>query len=296
MQTLDIQNTVHSDFNSFRVLGGTSSSDIEKDVGLLEQLQTSLEIDKLLNIFAMEAAKYIDFSGLYFKVDNISASILGSKKAKSERRFELKINDEFFGVLTYTINSPISLTNFNILNRLHKHLAHPLKNAVMYRKVMSLAMQDSLTGLGNRRHFDEQLKRALHHANRQHRHLGLIIGDLDKFKAVNDNYGHAIGDKVLVEFSKALRSCIRDSDSLFRFGGDEFVILVEEACDKSLHIIENRLQLAIRENAFLAKYNVGCSLGFTFMNRADTEDSFFKRADQSLYHKKMNMPCKLSIV
>ncbi len=296
MQPLDIHNIQHSEFNSFRVFGGINPTDVDHGAALLEQLQTTLEIDKLLNIFSMEASKYIEFSGLYFKKDNISASIRGSKKAKSERRFELKINNEFIGVLTYTINSPISLTNFSILNKLHKKLVYPLRNAVQYKKAMSLAMQDSLTELGNRRHFNKQLKRAMHHANRKHRHLGLIIGDLDKFKAINDTYGHAVGDEVLIQFANALRSCVRDSDSLFRFGGDEFTILVEEACDRSLHIIENRVHAAIKENAYLAKYHVGCSLGSAFMNRADNEESFFERADQALYRKKMNMPQRLSVV
>lgn len=152
---------------------------------------------------------------------------------------------------------------------------------------MTLAMQDALTGLGNRRYFDEQLKRAMHHANRQQSKVGLMVCDLNKFKAINDTHGHHVGDEILAHFAKALNQSIRDSDSVFRFGGDEFVIIVEDASKHSLLLIEERISQALKEDTLLAKYQVSCSLGFTFMNRADDQTSFFERADSMLYRRKV---------
>ena len=157
-------------------------------------------------------------------------------------------------------------------------------------------MHDGLTGLGNRRYFDEQLKRAMHNANRHHTQIGLVLGDLNKFKAINDTYGHSIGDQVLKQFANILRSCIRDSDSTFRFGGDEFAIIVEHASEDALDIIQSRVNSALKTNVLLSKYQVGCSLGTTFMNRADNEHSLIERADQALYRQKMNMSKSLSVV
>jgi diguanylate cyclase (GGDEF)-like protein len=157
-------------------------------------------------------------------------------------------------------------------------------------------MQDSLTSLGNRRYFDEQLKRAMKSANRQSSSIGLVLGDLNKFKAINDTYGHSIGDQVLVEFANILRLCVRDSDSLFRFGGDEFAILVEHADESTLRIIEDRVTKALKENAFLRKYQLGCSLGATLMNKTDDEQSIFNRADRTLYLKKSSANQHLTIV
>ena len=108
---------------------------------------------------------------------------------------------------------------------------------------MQLAMQDSLTGLGNRRYFDEQLKRAMHNANRHHAQVGLVLGDLNKFKTVNDTYGHNAGDQVLIQFANILRACVRDSDSIFRFGGDEFAVIVENASEYALDIIHSRITI-----------------------------------------------------
>ena len=295
MQTLNILDNQFSQFNGLKLFNSTAFEESKHGLALLEQLQTTLELEKMLNMFAMEAAKYVDFSGITFKSEQLTQAIRGSRKGKAERQFNLKINNEFIGVLTYAINSPISLTNYKILNELHQYLVYPLKNAISYHQAMQLAMQDALTGLGNRRYFDQQLKRAINHAYRQHSQIGLIVCDLNKFKLINDTFGHKIGDNVLKHFADALRSSIRDSDSVFRFGGDEFTILVENASDQSLTIIESRINQAIANDTLLAKYKVSCSLGNTFMNKTDCEHSFFERADKGLYQAKIAKDNNLNI-
>ena len=305
MQTLNVLDNRFSPFNTYSTLrtdahvAGTFTNtvfDKRQILAFMTQLQTTLDIDKLLNIFAVEAARYVDFSGLYFKSQSVNKTLPGSRKAKKERRFDLTITDDFIGTLSYGINSPISLTNYKVLQQLHLCLLHPLRNAIAYHAAMQLAMQDALTGLGNRRYFDEQLKRAMHNANRHHSLVGLVLGDLDKFKAINDAYGHVTGDLVLREFANVLRQCTRNSDSIFRFGGDEFAIIVENADETALAIIENRINLALTTNVLLSKYQLGCSIGTTFMNRVDNEMSFFERADEILYRSKMQAAAHLSVV
>ena len=296
MQTLNLLDSQAFEYNAFKVLETNRDDNTHRKFALMEQLQSTLELDKVLNIFAMDAAKYVDFCGLCFTQGNLSASILGSRQGRAERQFELKINNKFLGTLTYSINAPISLKNYKILNELHQFLINPIHNAIQYKKAMALAMHDGLTGLGNRRYYDQQIKRAMHHANRQQRQVGLLVCDLNKFKLINDTYGHHIGDEILKHFADALTSCVRDSDSVFRFGGDEFVVIVEDASEHSLHVIERRIQRALENGPLLSKYNVGCSLGYTFMNRTDNENSFFERADKALYSKKTLLPNSLSLV
>lgn len=295
MRTVNVVNHPNSKFNAF-TLFQHSEQQSQRNLALLEQLQTTLDVKQLINIFAIEVAKYLDFSGLYFKHADISATARGSRQAKSERQFELKLNGQFFGIITYAVNMPISIANFKVLTELHDLLINPLNNTVQYHQAMQLAMQDSLTQLGNRRSFDEQIKRTMAQACRRHTRAGLILSDLNKFKAINDNYGHDIGDNVLIQFAEALRQSVRDTDSVFRFGGDEFAIIVADATEQSLAVIEQRIYHAISRDALLAKYNVTSSLGLAFMNRADNATSFFKRADNALYSQKRVVPQKLSIV
>lgn len=295
MRTVNVVNHPNSKFNAF-TLFQHSEQQSQRNLALLEQLQTTLDVTKLINIFAIEVAKYLDFSGVYFKHADISATARGSRQAKAERQFELKINGQFFGIITYAVNIPISMANYKVLTELHELLINPLKNAVQYHQAMQLAMQDSLTQLGNRRSFDEQIKRTMAQASRRHSRVGLILSDLNKFKTINDSYGHDIGDNVLVQFAEALRQSVRDTDSVFRFGGDEFAIIVADATEQSLAVIEQRIYHAISRDALLAKYKVTSSLGLAFMNRADNATSFFKRADNALYSQKRVVPQKLSIV
>lgn len=296
MQTLNLLESRNYEYNAFKVFDTNTTENTHKKLALMEQLQCSLELDKILNIFAMEASKYVSFSGLYFTRGSLKTAIRGSKKAKSERQFELKINGDFLGELTYAINSPISLINYKMLEELHQCIIHPINNAIQYKHAMSLAMQDGLTGLANRRYFDEQIKRAMHHANRQKRQVGLMVCDLNKFKIINDTHGHHIGDEILISFARAMEVCVRDSDSVFRFGGDEFAVIVEDASETSLCMIETRIKNALKQDLLLSKYNVGCSLGYTFMTRDDDERSFFERADQDLYRQKMHQPIALTLV
>ncbi|MBU2869178.1 GGDEF domain-containing protein [Colwellia sp. E2M01] len=305
MQTLNVLDNRFSPLNTYNTLSTDahvaesftqSLFDKRQKVAFMSELQTTLELDQLLNIFSIEAARYIDFSGLYFKSPHLNKTLRGSRKAKKERCFELRMGDDFVGTLTYGINSPISLTNFKVLEQLHHCLLYPIKNAIAYHDAVQLAMQDGLTGLGNRRYFDEQLKRAMHNANRHHSLVGLVLGDLNKFKAINDSFGHVTGDLVLKEFADVLRQCTRESDSIFRFGGDEFAIIVENSTDSALIIIENRIEAILKNNPLLSQYQLSCSIGSTFMSRADNEVSFFERADQLLYRKKMQGSARLSVV
>ncbi|GAA0816276.1 GGDEF domain-containing protein [Colwellia asteriadis] len=305
MQTL---NVLDNRFSSFSTLSTSPADELaakqtyealfsaDRTLSLVELFNTTLDLASLLNNFSIEATRYLDFSGLFFKSYSVNIALDGSKKAKYEHRFDLKISDTYIGTLTYAINTPMSLINIQILDKLHQCLSYPLKNAISYYDAIQLAMQDALTGLGNRRYFDEQLKRAMHNANRHHSVVGLVLGDLNKFKAINDNYGHAVGDQVLIEFSNILRLCIRDSDSLFRFGGDEFAILIENANESAINLIEHRVSNALHENILLSKYNLGCSLGATLMNRADSEQSIFARADRALYRKKAYTAQHLSVI
>jgi two-component system cell cycle response regulator len=294
MSTVNIVDQPNSKFNAF-TLFQQSEQQSQRNLALLKQLQTTLDVKELINIFAFEVAKYIDFSGIYFKHPNINATTKDSRQAKAKRQFELKLNGQFFGIITYAVNIPISMTNDKVLTELHELLINPLNNAVQYHQAMQLAMQDSLTQLGNRRSFNEQIKRAMAQANRGQTRVGLIFCDLNKFKAVNDSFGHAIGDNVLIHFAKALQQSVRDTDYVFRFGGDEFSIIVTDASKSSLTVIEQRIYHTMSQDILLAKYNVTSSLGLAFMNTVDDVTSFFLRADQALYSQKMNMPQKFNL-
>jgi diguanylate cyclase (GGDEF)-like protein len=116
--------------------------------------------------------------------------------------------------------------------------------------------------------------------------FGLLAIDLDNFKQVNDTLGHQSGDKVLIEVAEILSRSIRGHDYAFRLGGDEFACVLTNINQDCNHIVANRIQTSISESAFLQRVNVSGSIGSTFAQTQDDQQSIYERADRALYSAK----------
>lgn len=153
-----------------------------------------------------------------------------------------------------------------------------------------LATHDPLTGLSNRLLFNDRLEHAINHANRFGKCLSVIFCDLDNFKPINDTYGHSIGDAILIEIAKGLKRVLRKEDTICRFGGDEFVILVEEL--RSFEFLENilaKIQTVSRQTYTIEGHtlSVGMSIGASlYPNDATTPKALLDRADEAMYRAK----------
>jgi len=150
------------------------------------------------------------------------------------------------------------------------------------------AMYDGLTGLFNRRVFDDMLMRELASVERYGTNLTLVMIDLDHFKAVNDTFGHAAGDIVLKELSKLLHEACRPSDLPCRWGGEEFAWLLPETNLEGGILAAERLCKAINDHPFPEVAQLTASLGVAIANNKDSSESFCKRADDALYQAKEN--------
>ena len=255
-------------------------------IALMSRLQTTLNITNLLNIFLETVASNTPVTGIYFVNQEVNESSLLTNNSEFSTSFKLQLNENLLGVLTYLSNKPLTNKHSQWLQNMHEYFLNPLNNALQYYQAMQLAMKDGLTSLGNRRNFDEQLIKTMSHAKRRTSDVGLILCDLNKFKAINDNYGHALGDNILVHFAKALTKCIRECDSAFRFGGDEFALIIEDANEQALAIIKQRLTDAMANDPLLVQYQVTTSIGATLMSDNENVEDFFKRTDDALYRDK----------
>jgi len=151
------------------------------------------------------------------------------------------------------------------------------------------ARNDQLTGILNRGAFDRRFVQEAAHARRFRSPLCLFLVDLDFFKKINDQYGHQVGDDVLLNFAKLLSKVAGTRDLAFRFGGDEFAVLFPNKELDEVKVVTDRLQRYVRENAYRfegVKFNMGLSGGVARMREGESHDDFFKRADQQLYQAK----------
>jgi diguanylate cyclase (GGDEF)-like protein/PAS domain S-box-containing protein len=161
------------------------------------------------------------------------------------------------------------------------------------------AMTDELTGLPNRRMFDASLRNRLENLARYEWRFGLLVADIDFFKAVNDQYGHAFGDAVLAGVAKTLEGAIRGGDVVARWGGEEFAVLVEASDAAGLRDTADRLRVLVatsevRHDGLTLPINV--SVGGALAWPPDDPESLFERADRALYSAKEGGRNRIAVV
>ncbi|MFD0672867.1 diguanylate cyclase [Cohnella sp. GCM10027633] len=151
----------------------------------------------------------------------------------------------------------------------------------------TMALTDPLTGLYNRRYFQESLLANIAMFHRSQAPFSLIILDIDRFKSINDTYGHPVGDIVLKQLGQLLKSKARESDVVARYGGEEFVLLLPQANWDNAVAIAERYRASI-EATPLADLRVTASFGVATMTPGYTDETLIGQADQALYRSKEN--------
>ncbi len=156
-------------------------------------------------------------------------------------------------------------------------------------KLKEKSNRDALTGFYNRGRFDEDFERELHRCQRYGNNLSMVMIDIDKFKNVNDIYGHVIGDCVIKEMCKRMSSLFRNSDMLYRLGGEEFIALLPETTLKGATEVGNRLLEITRSQPFECDGNtlpITISCGVAQYLQKETINDFLERLDAALYKAK----------
>ena len=160
------------------------------------------------------------------------------------------------------------------------------KNDDQRRRLEHLATIDPLTGVKNRRSMDEELQLAVYSAERNRVPCGLALLDIDHFKRINDTYGHGVGDQVLSELVAMIEQNTRKTDQLFRYGGEEFVLLLPGVDDTGLRAVVHNLQQVLRKYMHCPGGPVTVSFGVASLQADDSVDSWLERADAALYRAK----------
>ncbi len=183
------------------------------------------------------------------------------------------------------------------LSQKNKALHHEItRRRTMEKALQDLAVTDSLTGIYNRRKFDELLKLQMRQEIRYPRGLALLIIDIDHFKKVNDLLGHAVGDEVLKELTRLIGDVKRDADDFFRIGGEEFCLITFCVNGGSLETTAEKLRTTIENHDFPKVGRVTISIGAARFKPNDDEHTLFKRADDALYQAKQTGRNKVVIV
>jgi diguanylate cyclase (GGDEF)-like protein len=157
-------------------------------------------------------------------------------------------------------------------------------------KLQVLATTDSLTGIKNRRSYFDSSEPMIEFSKRESKLLGVLMLDIDRFKNINDTYGHAVGDKALILIVNTMNVILRKSDILGRVGGEEFAISLPHTSEEGIVLVANKIREAIYNLVFIheeIEIPLRISIGATIVNKEDTSiDEALQRADQALYKAK----------
>ena len=170
----------------------------------------------------------------------------------------------------------------------------------MMEKLQKLAITDGLTKLYNSRSFYSQLELEVDRFNRYRHPLSLLLLDIDNFKLYNDAYGHLEGDKILVRFSQIIKSCLRANDSAYRYGGEEFTVILPETGGERAKTVAQRIRKSLEAEKFKPQpdkdVKITISIGVTQYFPKEELSSFIQRADKAMYLSKQSGRNRVSVM
>lgn len=166
----------------------------------------------------------------------------------------------------------------------HAHLEHLVQERT--QELQRLANFDALTGIYNRRKFQELLENEIERAQRYHQPLSLVLLDIDHFKKINDEYGHSEGDRVLVSIAEILRNNLRQSDIYARWGGEEFIVLMSHTDLPTAQQVAEKLRQLLGAVNYGNNQLVSASFGVSSLQADEQSGLLTKRADDALYDAK----------
>jgi diguanylate cyclase (GGDEF)-like protein len=239
-----------------------------------------------------------------FDWDALLASTGGEGvQIRSRALLPLVIRDEVRGVLKVhaTQNTIFDDKEIASLQALAGHIGLAVENSRLYERTRQMAITDGLTGLYNRTCFYQELERELARSRRHGHKLSLLICDLDHFKAYNDRYGHVAGDDLLRDLAAVFNSVVRKSDKTFRYGGEEFALILPETGSAPAMELAERLRLYVEIHEFvLSKQSqpthITLSIGTaTFPDQSQDLESLVEAADKALFlaKRERNRVCSL---
>jgi diguanylate cyclase (GGDEF)-like protein len=250
------------------------------------QLQTSLEPQRILGLFFREIQRIVPLDALNYEHKSSDLRLEFGQRGHHSLSYSLSHEGEHLGELVFRRNQRFSEQEQGNLESLLAALFYPMRNTLLYRAATQSALRDPLTDTGNRIAMDQTLQREIEVSRRHQQPLSLLMLDIDHFKLINDTHGHSVGDDVLKAVAASLKSQLRNVDMVFRYGGEEFLVLLANTTREAAAMVGERLRFAVQAEEYIADgrtIELTISLGCSTLLPSESADSLLRRADNALY-------------
>jgi diguanylate cyclase (GGDEF)-like protein len=262
------------------------------------RLQTSLEAERILELFYSEVQRLVPLGAVSYQLASCDLRLDLGERGNHSAGYRLSHDGEFLGELTFRRNQRFSEDELAQLESLLASLLFPLRNALLYRAAVQSALRDPLTNTGNRIAMQQTLKREVEIARRTLQPLSVLMVDIDHFKRINDSHGHLVGDQALKSVASALKDSLRNIDMVFRYGGEEFMVLLSSTNREAASMVGERLRMAVLGIQYLVEnraIELSVSLGCATLLPGESMESLLRRADNALYVSKRDGRNRLSM-
>lgn len=260
---------------------------IIRKLKLTEKLSRSLDVREVIHWFYEELRRDIPISSISYRRETIDLVVQLGQQGESRLDFTLQHLGQSLGEVTLSRARAFTPREIEHVRELIKSMYYPLRNAGMYQLALRSAYQDPLTQVMNRASMEQALPREIGLAQRHGAPLALLVIDVDYFKAINDNYGHLVGDQVLCKVAQIIQDCLRSTDLVYRYGGDEFVVcLPSTPLDSAMEVAERIRQTTCAADMGVDGISMGLTIGAADIGPSCTLNSAFERADKALYEAK----------
>lgn len=256
---------------------------------LARQLHTSLELDRVLEMFHLELARFLAIDSLGYRHDVLDIQMQSGTPAMHRCNYRITHAGEYLGEIQFSRQQRFSEDQLASVETLMGELLYPLRNALLYREAVLRAMNDTLTNTGNRLALNQALEREVKLSIRKRSPLSMLVIDIDRFKTINDRYGHAYGDEALKAMVDCTRLCLRETDGFFRLGGEEFVVLLRDTDETLAMQVAERIRGAVQHMQFEIDGNaveMTVSLGVATRLHDECVQELLSSCDQLMYEAK----------
>ena len=255
---------------------------------LSNKLHSTLDLKNLITLFKLEITPVLNLDEIIYHEPDNNSDI--EPKGRHMLSYQLVLHKKALGEIALIRRTRFTSKEQHFVEKILVSLLSPLNNALEYHNALHAALHDQLTGVFNRFAMDNIFSREMGLAHRNYSPLSIIALDIDFFKQVNDNYGHASGDCVLKHLTYCVSQCIRNTDVIFRYGGEEFTILLNNTDLEGALQLAERIRKTVEQTPCLCndgkEISITVSLGISTLNSQDSQDSLFERADKALYQAK----------